>query len=309
LNNNGISKAKSILDLITMLKNNAYEMARVNETMMYGQRQTGTTSADQVEALQESPMTEIRSQQRNFKSFMVDVSRKCLSLIMDNYNFGRIISLTGNNKYSMAEIQVKVDVETGKEQKIINLFDNEGNPINQITINEDWQFDIDIISGTEVPRTRKENAMLLDRMLLNGIFEKIQDPDLLELYLKNQDMPNYRAIVQLIKQKQKEKSDIENSPESNHFKNIIKNPVISKSFFDFMKSIEGYPAAKQQILEGIGLDSTPARLDNSPITDTIRQGDLATAATMAPQIISNDYNVAVEGLQAAQAEQIKDVIE
>jgi hypothetical protein len=128
-------------------------------------------------------------------------------------------------------------------------------------------------------------------MLLNGIFDKIQDPDLLEMYLRCQDIPNYRSIVQLMKQKKDEKAKQEESPEANNFKSIIKNPIIAKSFLDFFKAIEGYPAAKQQILGLIGLENTPGKLDNTPISETIRQGDLVEAATIAPSIISNDPNV------------------
>jgi hypothetical protein len=305
ISNNGIEKAQTVRELIANYKQSAYEMARVNETMMYGARQTGTTSADQVEALQESPQTEIRSQQRNFKDFMIELSKKCLNLIMENYNFGRIISITGNNKYSMAQIQVTVDSEAGKEQKIINLFDKQGQQVEQIVFNEDWQFDIDVIAGTEVPRTRRENALLYDKMLLNGVFDKIQDPDLLEMYLRCQDIPNYRAIVQLMKQKQDEKAKQEESSEANNFKSIIKNPVIAKSFLDFFKAIEGYPAAKQQILGLIGLQNTPGRLDNTPISDTTRQGDIIQAATLAPQIVSDNPNVAVIAAIDAKTQQLE----
>ena len=41
--------------------------AKLNETMINGVRQIGTTSAEQVESLNESPMASIRMIQKNLK--------------------------------------------------------------------------------------------------------------------------------------------------------------------------------------------------------------------------------------------------
>ena len=309
LSNNGIDKALQILNLVDAMKNNAYEMCRVNETMMYGSRQTGTTSADQVESLQESPMTEIRSYQRNFKDFVIDIAKKCLNLILENYNFGRMITLIDyNKKYSYAEIKVPVNSMTGEEAKVIQLYDKNGQQVRSIQFNPEWEFDIEVTAGTEVPRTRRENAQLMDKLLAQGVLQQIQDIDLLEIYLRSQDLPNYRAIIGLLRDKKEQEKQYADTPESKNWKEVIKNPIISKSFADFFKAIDGYSKAKQQILLEVGLVPNPAKLDDTPVTETTSQSDVAEVVTMAPSIISDNPMNTEIGMNAAKAEQVKDVL-
>ena len=72
-----------------------------------------------------------------------------------------------------------------------------------------------------------------------------QDIDLLELYLRSLDIPNYRAVIQLLRQKQQAQAS-QDVPID--LKSIFLNPNLSKAFADIVKSLEGFSKAKGQIL-------------------------------------------------------------
>ena len=66
--------------------------------MINGARQVGTTSADQVDSLNESPMSSIRMIQKNFKNFLVEVGNKIIKLIQEYYTENRIIEIASGLK-------------------------------------------------------------------------------------------------------------------------------------------------------------------------------------------------------------------
>lgn len=309
LSNNGIEKGLRLLELINILKSQAFESSRVNETMVYGARQTGTTSANQVEALQESPMTNIRNSQRNFKDFMIGLSEKCINLIVNNYNMDRMIKLANNNTGSAyAQFSVQVDQADGKEKKVITLFDKDGQQTEEpIEFKEDWEFSVEVSAGTEIPRTRRENVKLMDQLIDRGIID-LKDVDMIEMYLRAQDIPNYRVIVDLIRERRKQQEEQENSPESNNWTELMKNPDAAKSISEFIKAISGYSKAKQMILNEIGLDSEPGKLDDSPAQELTKESDVAEVVTMNPGIVSSDPIAQQNAYNAAVAEQLTDTL-
>jgi hypothetical protein len=295
--NDGIGEAAKILDNINSLQQYAYQNARVNETMLYGNRQTGTTSAEQVVALQESTMAETRGNQANFKTWIIGLGEKCVNFIKNKYTVNRLIKLSTN-------------IDGAKFAQIVNSEDNERNivlyneaseEVKRLKFGEDLEFCVEVVAGTEVPRTRKEQASLVDNMLANGIFEKIKDLDMLEMYLKIQDVPNYRAIMQLMRKKQEDAQAI---PPDFSWTNMFKNPELAKEFANLFDKLGGYSSAKQAMLEKVGLPPAPGKLDDTPVTDITSQSDVMQVATITPSIISNNPEAMMAGHDAATAEQL-----
>lgn len=302
VSNGGMEKATQALGMIQDLAQQASMIARVNETMIYGYRQTGTTSGDQVQKLQESPLADIRSIQRNFKDFYIDIGNKCLELIKKNYTVDRLIKLsTGLTDEEYAKLQL--NAITGEQEMV--LVNEAGEAVRTIKMSEDWEFCVEVSAGTAVPRTRKEQALLMDGLIEKGIIN-INDIDFVEQYLKAQDIPNYRMLVKLLRNKQAEAAERSQDPESRNWKEMMKNPEIAKVAADFMKAISGYPLAQQQILTEIGLPANPGKLDTTPVSEITSQSDVAEVATMA-NIISEDPIAAEIGRDAAIAEQLTDI--
>lgn len=295
--NNGIQNAISILDAINQLQTYAYQVSRVNETMLYGTRQTGTTSAEQVIALQENTQTDIRGLQSNFSEWIIAVGEKCLEIIKNKYTVNRLIKLSTNiDNAKYAEIQSIND----NERELV-LYNEASEVVNRLKFGEDLCFTVEVVAGTEIPRTRKEQANMINQLLSNGIFEKLQDLDLLELYLKMQDIPNYRAIIQLLRQKQDEKN---NTPPDYSWLNMFKNPELAKIFADMFDKLGGYSLAKQKMLETIGLPSNPGKIDNTPINEITSKSDLATVVNVAPEVISDNIENVIAGHNAAKGESL-----
>lgn len=298
--NNGIQEASSVLDSINQLQNYAYQNSRVNETMLYGTRQTGTTSAEQVVALQESPLADIRGYQANFKNWIISVGEKCINLIKNKYTVGRIIKLSTNqDKAKFAAIV------NNKGDRELVLYNEALQAAKTIKFSDDLEFEIEVVAGTQIPRTRKEQSILIDTMLTNGVFDKIKDLDLLEIYLKAQDVPNYRALMQVLRQKE----DIAKSQPPNYsWLNMFKMPETAKIFADLFDKLGGYSLAKQSMLDTVGLPSQPGKLDNTPAEDLTKQSEVNEVAATIPNIISDNPEVVIAGNEAAKADQLLDTI-
>lgn len=292
VSNQGIEKAGILLDTIEKLKQSAYEIARVNETMLYGARQAGTTSGEQVEMLQESPMADIRAIQRNFKDWLVGVGEKCLHFIAKNYTDQRLIQLTtGLDEAKMARIntnQTGQPMQSGDqtiqpEERYIELLDEAMNAIKVIKYNPEWKFKVEVIAGTEIPRSRREQSALMDKLAQAGVLGDMNDIDTAESYLKANDVPNYRAIIS--RRKRKEEKD---SAKPMNFMEIVTNPDMCKGVSDFLKSLEGFTADRATLLQGIGLSGKPDTLLDAPVQETIKQVDPASLTPILPELIADD---------------------
>ena len=98
--------------------------AKLNETMINGIRQIGTTSAEQVESLNESPMASIRMIQKNLKNFIVDVGTKIVKLIQEFYTEDRYIEIsTGLTVDNIAVKYAKLGMNTTTGEQTIALYD------------------------------------------------------------------------------------------------------------------------------------------------------------------------------------------
>jgi hypothetical protein len=205
LTNNTLGEIEELIKYIQLLKNDAKEKARVNDTMMSGAREPGTTSGEQVKALQEDPAAAIRAIQRNFRDYLVSVGNKVVALIQKYYTIDRIVKLTsGKNPGDPAFAKMS--------QGEVTLLDRAGKAIKTIKTNEDTKFEVEVCSGTELPRSRTEMAQLTTELAKNGVFGSIEDVDVKELILKSLDYDNWRAIVNIMRQKEEEASKVSPTP-------------------------------------------------------------------------------------------------
>jgi len=316
--------ALQILEMLDGFKKYSYEIGRVNETMLYGTRQTGTTSASQIETLQESPMTDIRQIQRNFKDFMINIGEKCLTLIQEKYNFDRLIHLNVDiegAKYAHIRYQDPSMMMSGmsptedsqptptnpQEQQPekdtseiwIDLLNEAGEAIQSIKMDKNWEFKVDVIAGTEIPRSRKESAQLIIGLVEKGLLGDVTDIDLLEEILRSNDVPNYRTIISIMKNKQKELQKQKEQAPPPSMKDVISNPEIARSFSDVFKSLGGFSLAKGELLQALGLNPATDTLDVAPVADVMSRTDTEETVLLAPSRISSDPKKQKEGIKKA----------
>jgi len=295
ISSNSMEKAKEILVAIESFVKGAYELAHINQIMMSGQQPSGITSGEQIERLQESPMVDIRAQQRNFKNWKIAVGEKCLLLIIQNYTTQRLIFLT--SAIDGAKI-AKIDTnnETG-EKKIILYKEIEGKveETKSIDFNNEWKFKVEVIAGTEIPRSRKENAALADKIAVSPIMQSGNIP-LIEMYLESQDYPNRRAVVTLLKQQQ---DAMVKNPHVMTIEDIIKNPPVCTAVSNLFKSLDGFSKAQGQLLSSVGLDPSTNTLTTAPADKITSKSQVKDIAVVVPQQISENPDQIVFGNKTA----------
>ncbi|MBO5884812.1 MAG: hypothetical protein J6Q51_03350, partial [Clostridia bacterium] len=279
----------------------AYKKAKLNETMINGVRQIGTTSAEQVESLNESPMASIRMIQKNLKNFIVDVGNKIVKLIQEFYTEERYIEIsTGLNVNQMTVKYAQLGMNQDGQQTIA-LYDEAMNLAQEIVLNSDWQYKIEVVAGVEIPRSRKELSYLMEKIFTSGILNTNQDIDLLEMYLRSLDIPNYRAVIQLLRQKQQVQAS-QDVPID--LKSIFLNPNLSKAFADIVKSLEGFSKAKGQILNSLGLDASPDTFNSAPVQTITSKSSATDIATIIPSKVSENPQQQIEGEENAVADKL-----
>lgn len=301
IKNQMIDEAVKLEAIIQRYERQAYKKAKLNETMINGARQIGTTSAEQVESLNESPMASIRMIQKNLKNFIVDVGNKIVKLIQEFYTEDRYIEIsTGLTVNDMAIKYAKLGMNENGEQAIA-LYDEAMNLAQEIVLNSDWEYKIEVVAGTDIPRSRKELASTIDRIFTSGILNTNQDIDLLELYLKALDIPNYRAVIQMLRQKQQAQQS-QDVPID--LKSIFLNPNLSKAFADIVKSLEGFSKAKGQILTSLGLDASPDTFNSAPVQTITSKSSATDIATIIPSKVSDNPVQQVKGEENAVADKL-----
>ena len=296
IKNQMIDEAVKLEAIIQRYERQAYKKAKLNETMINGVRQVGTTSGEQVESLNESPMASIRMIQKNLKNFIVDVGTKIVKLIQEYYTDERYIEiatgLTINNlvvKYAQLGIN-----ENG--QQTIALYDEAMKLAQEIVLNPDWEYKIEVVAGVEIPRSRKELSFLMEKIFTSGILNTNQDIDLLEMYLRSLDIPNYRAVIALLRQKQQAQAQ-QDVPID--LKSIFLNPNLSKAFADVIGTLEGFSKAKGQILQSLGLDASPDTFNSAPVQSITSKSSATDIATILPEKVSNNPVEQAEGQENA----------
>ena len=301
IKNQMIDEAVKLEAIIQRYERQAYKKAKLNETMINGVRQIGTTSAEQVESLNESPMASIRMIQKNLKNFIVDVGNKIVKLIQEFYTEERYIEIsTGLNVNQMTVKYAQLGLNENGEQTIA-LYDEAMNLAQEIVLNEDWKYKIEVVAGVEIPRSRKELSYLMEKIFTSGILNTNQDIDLLELYLRSLDIPNYRAVIQLLRQKQQAQAS-QDVPID--LKSIFLNPNLSKAFADIVKSLEGFSKAKGQILTSLGLDASPDTFNSAPVQTITSKSSATDIATIIPSKVSENPQQQIEGEENAVADKL-----
>lgn len=301
IKNQMIDEAVKLEAIIQRYERQAYKKAKLNETMINGVRQIGTTSAEQVESLNESPMASIRMIQKNLKNFIVDVGNKIVKLIQEFYTEERYIEIsTGLNVNQMTVKYAQLGMNQDGQQTIA-LYDEAMNLAQEIVLNSDWQYKIEVVAGVEIPRSRKELSYLMEKIFTSGMLNTNQDIDLLELYLRSLDIPNYRAVIQLLRQKQQAQAS-QDVPID--LKSIFLNPNLSKAFADIVKSLEGFSKAKGQILNSLGLDASPDTFNSAPVQTITSKSSATDIATIIPSKVSENPQQQIEGEENAVADKL-----
>lgn len=304
LKNEMITEATKLEAVLQRYEKLAYTKAHLNETMINGQRQIGTNSGEQVEQLNESPMSSIRLIQKNLKNFIIEVGNKIVALINEYYNEDRIVTISTGltiDNFNVKYAQFSLDAVSN--QQIIKLYDEALKVAKEIRTNKDWQYSIEVVAGTEIPRSRKELANTMERIFTSGMLNINSDIDLIEQYLKSLDIPNYRAIVQMLRQKQQQAQEQQVQQQFN-IKTVLMDSNLSKNFADIFKGLDGFSKAKGQILEIIGLNSSPDTFNSAPVQTITSKSSATDIATILPSKVSENPIQQAEGEESAVADKL-----
>lgn len=217
--NNTLDRLNTMIEYIKVLKEQAYEIARVNPSLISGQKQDGVDSGRMVSMLNESPMTAINEKQKLVKRFIITQGEKNITLIQMYYNVPRILRLSGGNLAVLRPQIDKINPETGEK-----MLDENGQPIAEVnpliqiykenaekelkaiqTLEADLsvgEYEVDVIAGAQMPRSRAEKAQIYMQLAQMG---KIPDTKTgTELLLGALDIPDKTAIIEAIDEQAQE---------------------------------------------------------------------------------------------------------
>lgn len=201
ITNNTLSEIQSLLSYIDKLESYAYKLARVNPSLINGERQKGVTSGAQIVALNESPMSAIREYQRHFRNFIISQGKKNIVLSQLFYNTQRIIRLSKDKEF--AKIPDRVQEDPMLQQGNIEVYrlskTPEGEDIFELVkeIQGDLsigEYDIDVIAGSQLPRSRSEKAQITQWLFERGIIPPNSRG--VDELLTSLDFPNKNAIIE-----------------------------------------------------------------------------------------------------------------
>lgn len=219
ITNNTLDRLNTMIEYIKVLKEQAYEIARVNPSLISGQKQDGVDSGRMVSMLNESPMTAINEKQKLVKRFIITQGEKNITLIQMYYNVPRILRLSGGDLAVLQPQINRVNPETGEQ-----MLDEQGQPIVEVnpmieiykenaqkeleaiqTLQADLsvgEYEVDIVAGTQMPRSRAEKAQIYMQLAEMG---KIPDTKTgTELLLSALDIPDKTAIIEAIDEQAQE---------------------------------------------------------------------------------------------------------
>lgn len=222
ITNNTLDRLNTLIEYIKILKEQAYEIARVNPSLISGQKQDGVDSGRMVSMLNESPMTAINEVQKLVKRFIISQGEKNITLIQMYYNVPRIIRLAGGNLAYIQPAIPQVDEngepvidENGEQQVEVNpvikiYAENAQKELEAIQeIQADLslgEYEVDIVAGSQMPRSRAEKAQIYMQLAQMGKIPST--PQGTELLLSALDIPDKTGIMEAI---QEEQAQIESS--------------------------------------------------------------------------------------------------
>lgn len=206
MTNNTLDQLEAMLKYIEVLKNDAKQISRINDTILSGERERGVTSGQMVEALNESPLTSIRASQRNFEVFLTEIGNMAIVLMQLYYNVPRMIRMSKGQQFAV--IPNRSDEMSGIKLYESKTDENGQRLIEQIKeIKGDLSlgdYEVKVVSGSELPRSRSATAQITMELARDGFFGDINDIDVKEMVLERLDYSNYRAIVSQMRAKQEE---------------------------------------------------------------------------------------------------------
>ena len=226
ITNNTLDRLKTLIEYVQMLKEQAYEIARVNPALISGKKDEGVDSGRMVQMLNESPMTAINETQKLVRDLIVSQGEKNIVLIQMFYNVPRIVRLAGGElAYIQPQIQqtTQQQMPDGSIQEVpveippmIQIFQENAQKEMQAieSIEADLtlgEYEVDIVAGTEMPRSRAEKANIYMQLSQMG---KIPDtPTGTELLLDALDIPDKTAIIEAIQEAQTQQPQIQIAPD------------------------------------------------------------------------------------------------
>lgn len=212
ITNNTLDRLQTMIEYIKILKEQAYELARVNPSLISGQKQDGVDSGRMVAMLNESPMTAINEIQKLVKRFIITQGEKNITLIQLYYNVPRILRLAGGD-FAVLQPQINQYDENGQP-----VLDENGQPLVEVnpmiqifrenaekelqavkTIQADLsvgEYDVDVIAGSQMPRSRAEKAQIYMQLAQLGKIPETKTGT--ELLLDALDIPDKTAIIEAI---------------------------------------------------------------------------------------------------------------
>ena len=304
LKNGMIEEATKLEALLQRYEKAAYTKAHLNETLINGARQAGTTSGEQVEQLNESPMSYIRLIQKNLKNFIIEIGNKIITLIQEYYNEDRIISIaTGLTVENLPIKYAKFGIDTITNEQFVQLLTEALKVAKTIKLNKDWKYTIEVVAGVEIPRSRKELAYTMEKIFVSGMLNVNADVDLTEQYLKSLDIPNYRAIIQLLRQKQQQVQEQQSQAQLN-IQTVLVDPNLSKNFAEIFKGLDGFSNAKGQILKLLGLDTSTDTFTSAPVQSITSKSSATDIATIIPSKVSENPQQQAKGEENAVADKL-----
>jgi len=231
ITNNTLSEIQSVLEMIKVYEQESYKIARINESMVSGERAQGVNSGVMVEALNEPAMISIRSMQKNFSSAIISISEKILILISIYYNVPRFLRISEGKQF----IKIPTRPDSEKMNQIQSQSESEG--IDKYEVKDELgqyampsmevyekkedgdielieeirgdmslgEYEVEIVAGSEMPRSKTQFAQITQQLAAQGVFGDPNSIEVKELLLKSLDFPNRHAIINEIK-KQQEKA-------------------------------------------------------------------------------------------------------
>lgn len=189
LTNNTLSELKTMISYVETLEVAALNMARLNKTMLTGERQQGVTSGQMVSDLNESPMASIRGLQRNYAECLVDMGQKIVTLIQLYYKTPRLLRISEGKK--MAQINPNGGSPT------IQIWDeNLKNIINEIQGDLSLgQYEVQVISGSDMPKTKAAAFGILMNLADKGYLGDTSDTFVRSKIIESSGLPHGNLFI------------------------------------------------------------------------------------------------------------------
>lgn len=296
ITNNTLDRLNAMIEYIKVLKEQAYEIARVNPALISGQKEDGVDSGRMVAMLNESPMTAINEIQKLVKRFIINQGEKNIALIQEYYNVPRIVRLAGGD---FAYIQPQIPQVNEDGEPVLDVNGQpavEVNPMIEIyrenaqkeleaveQIKGDLsigEYEIDVIAGAQMPRSRAEKAQIYMQLAEMGKIPNTKTGT--ELLLSALDIPDKTGILEAIDEQE---AQIQNS-----------QPPISLDPETAQKLFKDMPLECQlQYLAQFGFQVPDVA--NAVEVEQAQNAKITDKASMAEEIVNGISEPMAEGLQ------------